>query len=88
MPRKCHQNPEIEAAVAYAELHGWRIKTSKGHGHAWGTMLCPRNDPECRCGEFCVTSIWSTPRNPSNHAKQLRRVVDNCTSRGQDDEEG
>lgn len=22
--------------------------------------------------------VWSTPRNPQNHAKQLRREVDRC----------
>jgi len=24
--------------------------------------------------------VWSTPKNPSNHARALRRVVDNCTT--------
>jgi len=43
-------------------------------------MYCPYNDEECRCGEFCITSIWSTPKNPHHHARALRRVVDNCTS--------
>ena len=41
---------------------------------------CPYNDAECRCGEFCITSVWSTPKNPGNHARALRRVVDNCTT--------
>jgi hypothetical protein len=41
-------------------------------------MYCPYNDEECRCGEFCVVSIWSTPRNAGNHARALKRVVDNC----------
>ena len=49
-------------------------------GHAWGKIYCPNNDNECRCGEFCISSVWSTPRNPVNHAKQIKRVVDNCTS--------
>jgi len=43
-----------------------------------GRMLCPYNDDNCRCGEFCITSVWSTPANAGNHGKQLRRVVDNC----------
>ena len=30
-------------------------------------------------GVFCITSIWSTPKNAGNHGKQIRRVVDNCT---------
>jgi hypothetical protein len=41
-------------------------------------MFCPCNDPDCRCGEFCITVIWGTPRHPENHARQLRRVVDGC----------
>ncbi len=44
-----------------------------------GPDLLPYNDEECRCGEFCITSVWSTPKNPGNHAKAIRRVVDNCT---------
>lgn len=43
-------------------------------------MKCPYNDKECRCGEFCRASIWSTPKSPTNHARQIRRVVDNCTT--------
>ncbi|HYG07138.1 MAG TPA: hypothetical protein VD865_12135 [Stenotrophomonas sp.] len=76
MDRKRHPKAEIEAAVRHAELHGWKIRA--GGAHAWGRMFCPYNDDGCRCGEFCITSIWSTPSNPGNHARQLRRVVDNC----------
>jgi hypothetical protein len=43
-------------------------------------MYCPYNDRECRCGEFCITSIWSTPRSEGSHARLLKRVVDNCTT--------
>jgi len=88
MPRKCHPDPEIEAAVAYAEANGWRLKTGNARSHAWGRMYCPNNDADCRCGEFCITSIWSTPKSAANHARQLRRVVDNCTSRHEVDDEG
>lgn len=77
MPRKKHANKEIEAVLAYAELNGWLIKNR--NGHAWARMYCPFNTSDCRCGEFCVASIWSTPRNPQNHARQIRRIVDNCT---------
>ncbi|MDH4055907.1 MAG: hypothetical protein OEW73_10135 [Gammaproteobacteria bacterium] len=77
MPRQRHPKKEIEEALAYAELAGWRIDV--GGSHAWGKMYCPYKDKDCRCGEFCISSIWSTPRNAANHAKQLRRVVDNCT---------
>jgi hypothetical protein len=74
-----HPKKEIEAALTYAEACGWRVEPKKGNGHAWGKMLCPYNDADCRCGEFCITSVWSTPRCPFNHAKDLRRVVDPCS---------
>lgn len=35
-----------------------------------------------------MASIWSTPRNPGNHARRLRRVVDNCVFRESSDDEG
>jgi hypothetical protein len=76
MLSKSHPKKEVEAALDYAESKGWRIEV--GGSHAWGKMYCPYNIKLCRCGEFCITSIWSTPKNPANHAKQLRRVVDNC----------
>ena len=74
--RKLHPKKEIELALQYAESMGWRVE-SQG-SHAWGKMYCPYNNKDCRCGEFCITSIWSTPKNPANHAKQLRRIVLNC----------
>jgi hypothetical protein len=81
MTRSTHPNKDIEKALRHAEDHGWRIKESTGRGHAWGSLYCPYNDAECRCGEFCITSVWSTPKSPDNHGRQLRRVVDNCTTR-------
>jgi len=77
MPRSRHAKKEIEAVLVYAETHGWRIEPASGH--AWERLYCPHNDHECRCGEFCIISVWSTPKNPTNHARQLRRVVDHCT---------
>ena len=76
MPRKKHPNAEVEVALRYAEKHGWQVKV--GGSHAWGRIYCPYNYQDCRCGEFCIASVWSTPRNGMNHARQIRRVVDNC----------
>ena len=76
MARKRHPKPEVEAAIRHAEAHGWSVEI--GGTHAWGKMYCPWNDDACRCGEFCITRIWSTPRNAGNHGKDLRRVVDGC----------
>ena len=77
--RTRHPKKEIEEAIRHAEANGWRVEI--GGSHAWGKLYCPYNDAECRCGEFCITSIWSTPRNPGNYARKLRRVVDNCAAR-------
>jgi hypothetical protein len=76
MARKQHPKKEIELALRHAEQHGWRVQ--QGGAHAWGKMYCPYDNDACRCGEFCITSIWSTPKSAGNHARQLRRVVDHC----------
>lgn len=80
MSRRKHPKKEIEEALEYAESKGWLVENSKGNGHAWGKMYCPNNDATCRCGEYCITSINSTPRSAGNHAKQLKRVIDNCSA--------
>jgi hypothetical protein len=77
--RPRHPNKEIEAALAYAEACGWRVVRLKGH--AWGKILCQWNDLECRCGTFCQTSVWSTPRVPEDLAEKIRRVVNGCARR-------
>jgi hypothetical protein len=78
MSRKKHPIKEIEGAIQYAETRGWHYKKSGNSAHAWGQLLCPHNSDLCRCGEFCAFSIWSTPRNPTSHAKQIKRNVDKC----------
>ena len=77
MARSSHPKKEVEDALKHAETQGWRVTV--GGSHAWGKIYCTYNDYESRCGEFCITSVWSTPKNPGNHARALRRVVDNCT---------
>jgi hypothetical protein len=82
MSGKTHPKQEVEEALRYAEAHGWRVEVSGSH--AWGRIYCPYNHEECRCGEFCIASIWSTPRNAGKHARQIRRVVDSCVPHKQD----
>jgi hypothetical protein len=77
MARTTHPKKEVEAALRHAEANGWRVEV--GGSHAWGRIYCPCDNDGCRCGEFCIASVWSTPRNPRNHARQLRRVVDRCS---------
>ncbi len=72
MARLRHPKKDIEAALEELEDAGW-IVTPTSSGHRWGVA---------RCGEAsragCQISIWSTPRNPGNHARQIRRVLDRC----------
>jgi hypothetical protein len=71
MARPRHPNKHIEKAIQYAEGLGWRVRKSKGH--AWGRIYCPLATPE-----GCIVSIHSTPKNPENHARHIRREVDLC----------
>lgn len=77
----------MESALRMAEKHGWRVEV--GGSHAWGRMYCPYNRDDCRCGEFCIVSIWSTPRDSASHARAIQRVVRNCrfsADKGEDQE--
>ncbi len=68
-----HPNKHIEAAIEYAESKGWRLTKTGKSSHAWGRLLC-----RCKSRQGCQISIWSTPGNSENHAKQIRRAVDKC----------
>jgi hypothetical protein len=74
--RPRHPNKEIEAAVAYAEGQGWTW--FKVQGHAWGKLYCPHHDRD-----GCIVFVWSTPRVPEHHARQIRREVDRCPHKGE-----
>ncbi len=76
MLRKKHPKKEVELAIQYAENHGWRYKEAGGSAHAWSRLLCPLENRE-----GCSMSIWSTPRDSVNHARQICRRVDSCPHR-------
>jgi hypothetical protein len=59
-------NKHVREAIEYAEKHGWTIRLPKGH--SYGALLAP--DGRTR------KSVWSTPRNPDNHARDIERLVD------------
>ena len=84
MPRRRHPERSVEDALIYAEHQGWRVELLGPRAHGWAKLLCPHKDPDCRCGEFCITVVWGTPRSPENHARQIRRVVDGCMRRRRD----
>lgn len=54
-----------------AEARGWTWH--KVSGHAWGKLYCKRHDRD-----GCDIFIWSTPRVPEHHARQIKRQVDRC----------
>lgn len=79
MPRRRHPKKEVEEALSAAEAAGWRVE-STASGHRWGVMRCAEASRE-----GCQVSIWSTPRSPGNHARQLRRAIDRCPHTGKED---
>jgi len=66
--RSRHPKKEIEAALRDAERAGWTI-TATTSGHRWG---------KAECGRGCIVSVWSTPKNPHNHARAISRAVKRC----------
>jgi len=71
MSRPRHPDKHIDEAVRFAESLGWRVEMSAGH--CWGRLLCPRRDRD-----GCQLSVWSTPRSAENHARQIRRKIEQC----------
>jgi hypothetical protein len=71
---KKHPNKAIQNAIDYAVAKNWRIEDSGNSSHAWGRLKYPESS---RMG--CIISVWSTPKVPINHARQIIRTVDKCT---------
>lgn len=78
--RPKHPNKEIEHALKYAELKGWRYLPSGNSAHSWGRILCPLASREGH-----AMSIWSTPKSTENHAKQIIRQVNACEHEGDEE---
>ena len=78
--RPQHPDKDIEKAVKYAEKRGWVYHPSGNSAHAWGRLLCP-----LKKREGCSMSVWCTPRNPQNHAKQIKKRIDECIHSGASD---
>jgi hypothetical protein len=65
-PRR-HPDKEIRKALKLAHRNGWSLQGGKGHRFA-----------TVRCGAGCEVAIWSTPRNPSTHAKRICEAIERC----------
>ena len=68
-----HPSKEIQSVIDYAVDKGWRVIETGKSGHAFCRLYCPEQSRE-----GCQLSVWSTPRNEGNHAKQIIRRVDRC----------
>lgn len=80
-----HPDKDINKAIKHAVECGWTVKKSNAQAKPWGIMKCPLNS-KCRTGNSCSVSIWSTPRDPQNHAKMIFKVVDGCTGISNEEE--
>jgi len=68
-----HPNKHIRAAIDYALDRGWVLRKAAGRAHVWGVLYCARHD---RTG--CMRQVYSTPRIPEAHARDIRRAVNRC----------
>jgi len=73
-----HPNKHIREALGYAEDRGWKVKKSASRAHAWGTMFCEFGH------RICWMAIYSTPKSPENHARDIQRKVNRCPGATED----
>lgn len=71
--RARHPKKEVEKALAQMEKAGWEVAMASS-GHRWGVAKCGEAS---RAG--CQVSIWSTPRSPGHHARQLLHRLEQCS---------
>ena len=75
---KKHPNKDIRAAIELAVQRGWQVVEPGMSAHCFCKL---------RCGIAGHTehsiSVWSTPRNPANHAKRIQKIVQDCPPAGE-----
>lgn len=64
-----HPKKQHKKLLRQAEKEGWRI-VKLGSGHAWGQLRCSYG--------CCDVSVNSTPKNPDNDVKRLRKRMNRC----------
>ncbi|MDT0178142.1 hypothetical protein Q9R34_19140 [Enterobacter sp. BRE11] len=72
---KKHPNKHIQAAIAYAISKGWVWVPPGDSAHCFCKLRCGNPEDEHRDHRM---SVWSTPKSPETHAKQIRRMADRC----------
>lgn len=69
---KKHPNKHIRDAIEYAVSHGWHFVDSGKSSHAFCRLKCTFGHTEHQM------SVWSTPKNPEIHAKQILHKINQC----------
>lgn len=67
-----HPNRHVREALKYAQELGWIVRKSGPRAHAWGVIYCQFGHREW------WMSVYSTPKKPEAHARDIRRTVDRC----------
>src|SRR5215468_2864567 len=70
-----HPKKEVNEVLDYADMLGHKVEQTAA-GHKWGRITCSLGHR---------VSVWSTPCNPGNHARDLRKWVDQHVHAGSDD---
>lgn len=68
-----HKDKHIQAAIDYAISQGWTFVKGGKSAHCYAQIRCGNSEHGTH-----TMSIWSTPKSCENHAKQIRRKVNQC----------
>lgn len=68
-----HPNKEIRKVINEAVSKGWRVIETGKSSHAFCRLYCPE-----KSRDGCKISVWRTPRNSSNHARQIKNKIEAC----------
>jgi hypothetical protein len=66
VPNWSHSKKQVRDALDGAHEAGFTVRETSA-GHRWGYVECGK------CGQRL--SVWSTPKNADNHARQTRRFL-------------
>ena len=69
---KKHPNKHIRAAIEFALDNDWQVVSAGKSAHAFCRLRCMQGHTEHQM------SVWSTPKNPELHAKQIMRKIKEC----------
>ena len=72
-----HPKKSIREAITHAEQRGWTFAKAGPRAHIFGTLRCQFGHREC------LLFVYSTPRSPDRHARDIRRAVDRCPGAGE-----